>query len=381
MITIREIRETDVLAFREALDSVCRERKYLAAMEAPPQDRVRTFVLSNIAADFPQFVAEDNGRIVGWCDTIPGDASSGTAHVGQLGMGVIKDYRGQKLGRRLLEATIEKARKIGLEKIELSVYSENSSAIALYQKFGFGMEGRKRRGRFADGAYEDVLLMSLDLGAEQVILNILYQDDAIVAVDKPAGQMVIPSDSPQPDDEVTMKILRDQIGKRVHPIHRLDRPTSGVLIFSTDQDVARELHFAFEQHRIKKKYLAIIVGHPLRESWTCNEPIQKKEGAPLREAHTDFHLRQKLKNDLSLVEAIPRTGRFHQIRRHLLHLGHPIVGDYRYAGVERCNFLGEQLGTGTRMLLQAKSLCFKHPITGLEILIEAPLDPMIEKCL
>ena len=214
-----------------------------------------------------------------------------------------------------------------------------------------------------------------------MILNILYQDDTIVAVDKPAGQMVIPSDNPQPDDEVTMKILRDQIGKRVHPIHRLDRPTTGVLIFSTDRDVARELHLAFEQYRIEKKYLAIVVGHPRTDSWTCKEPIQKKEGELMRDGHTDFHLREKLKNGVSLVEAIPKTGRFHQIRRHLLHANHPIAGDYRYAGVERCDILGERLGTGTRMLLQAKSLSLMHPTTGEEILIEAPLDPSIERCL
>ena len=114
MITIREIRETDAPAFRQALDSVCHERKYLAAMEAPPEDLVRTFVTSNVSSGFPQFVAEADGKSVGWCDAIPGDASSGTAHVGRLGLGVLKDYRGKKLGRRLLEATIEKARRIGL---------------------------------------------------------------------------------------------------------------------------------------------------------------------------------------------------------------------------------------------------------------------------
>ena len=163
MITIREIRETDAPAFRQALDSVCHERKYLAAMEAPPEDLVRTFVTSNVSSGFPQFVAEEDGKIVGWCDAIPGDASSGTAHVGRLGMGVLKDYRGKKLGRRLLEATIEKARRIGLEKLELSVYSSNSPAITLYEKQGFEMEGRKKRGRFVDGVYEDVLLMALVL--------------------------------------------------------------------------------------------------------------------------------------------------------------------------------------------------------------------------
>jgi len=211
-------------------------------------------------------------------------------------------------------------------------------------------------------------------------LDILYQDDVIVAVAKPAGQLVIPADLPQVGDEVTMKILRDQIGARVHPIHRLDRPTSGVLIFATDPEVARMLHQAFERHEVEKVYQAVIVGHPLAPRWRCQEPIQKKEGAPEREACTDFTVLQQLSHGLSLIEALPKTGRFHQIRRHLLHVGHPIVGDYRYAGVERCDHLGKVLGTGSRMLLQATSLRLKHPVSGEDLFIQAPLDEALARC-
>ena len=161
MITIREIRADDVPAFRLALDSVCRERKYLAAMEAPAEDRVRTFVTENVTAGHPQFVAESDGQIVRWCDAIPGEQSAGTAHIGRLGMGVIRSHRGQGIGRRLLGATIGKARRLGQEKIELSVYASNSTAIMLYAKLGFVEEGRKVRGRLVDGVYDDVVLMAL----------------------------------------------------------------------------------------------------------------------------------------------------------------------------------------------------------------------------
>ena len=163
MIEIREIREEDVSAFRQALDSVCRERKYLVAMQAPEVERVPAFVEANLRSGFPQFVAEEGGRIVGWSDAIPGDAESGSAQIGRLGMGVIEPYRGKGIGGRLLGSTIEKARRIGLEKIELSVYSGNSAAIALYEKRGFVIEGRKKRGRLVDGVYEDVLFMALEL--------------------------------------------------------------------------------------------------------------------------------------------------------------------------------------------------------------------------
>jgi ribosomal protein S18 acetylase RimI-like enzyme len=162
-IMIRLIRETDVPAFHEALDAVCRERKYLAGLEAPPLENVRKFIESNVKSGHPQFVAEADGRIVGWCDAIPGIASAGTAHVGHLGMGVLDEFRGQKIGQRLLEATIEMAQRIGIEKIELSVYSANAPAISLYRKMGFVEEGRKRQGRLVDGVYDDVLLMALNV--------------------------------------------------------------------------------------------------------------------------------------------------------------------------------------------------------------------------
>lgn len=212
-------------------------------------------------------------------------------------------------------------------------------------------------------------------------LEILYRDEEIIAVDKPAGQLVHPADHPRPDDEVTMKILRDQIGAPVHALHRLDRPTCGVLLFATDPAIVRKLREAFDRHLVMKRYLAIVIGHPERDHWTCEEPLRKTPEAPLREAFTEFEIKARLENGFSLIEARPKTGRFHQIRRHLLQAGHPIVGDYRYAGIERCDELGARLGTGTRMLLQAKEITFPHPLNGESLTITAPTDPLIEKLL
>ncbi|MFI5356550.1 MAG: GNAT family N-acetyltransferase [Opitutales bacterium] len=163
MVIVRQIREEDAPTFREVLDCVCRERKYLAQLKAPTMEHAQAFVSANVKAGHPQFVAVEGRKIVGWCDAIPGGALSCAPHVGRLGMGVLKEYRRQKIGQRLIEATIKRASEIGLEKIELSVHASNEPAIALYRSIGFEEEGRKKRGWFVDGIYDDIVLMALAL--------------------------------------------------------------------------------------------------------------------------------------------------------------------------------------------------------------------------
>ncbi len=209
-------------------------------------------------------------------------------------------------------------------------------------------------------------------------LTILYRDDDLIAVNKPAGQLVHPADSPKPDDLVTMKILRDQIGQQVNAAHRLDRPTSGVLLFTTGRRAARALGRAFDRQQVKKTYLSIVDGSPADDQWTCAEPIQKDPHSPPREALTHFHVLARLPNALTLLEAQPQTGRYHQIRRHLLHCQLPIVGDYRYAGYQRSEELSQRYHLQTRMLLQCKSLTFPHPSTKEEMTITAPSDPLFQ---
>src|SRR5437016_6002990 len=159
-ICIVPMTEEHIESFRVCLDAVARERRYLALTEAPPADAVREFILSAIARRVPQFVALDGKQVIGWCDIFPHERES-FAHVGRLGMGVLLNYRGQGIGRRLAEKTIELAKLIGLERIELDVYASNKPAIALYKGLGFGLEGVKRKGRKLDGIYDDVVVMGL----------------------------------------------------------------------------------------------------------------------------------------------------------------------------------------------------------------------------
>jgi tRNA pseudouridine65 synthase len=214
-------------------------------------------------------------------------------------------------------------------------------------------------------------------------LQLLYHDEFLVAIDKPAGMLVHPVNAAAADSGISaMKRLRDQLGQHVFPIHRLDRPTSGVLLFALDKQSAALGQQAFEQRLVRKTYQAVVCG-AAPPCWDCEVPLRAVPGGALLAARTSFRclrISENFAQVLSLVEAVPQTGRFHQIRRHLLHEGLPIVGDFRSAGSERSFALGELLGTGTRMLLQAKRLEFTHPRSGVAVSITAPPAPEICNC-
>jgi len=164
-ITIKPIAIEDIAGFRQVLDQVARERRYLLLLEAPPLDKVEAFVRANIKRNVAQFVAVDAGQVVGWGDIRP-YPQPGVTHTGVLGMGLLAEYRGQGLGYRLLEATVSQALANGLTRIELEVFASNRAAIALYEKFGFEHEGLKRKARYVDGSWDDFVMMALVRGAE-----------------------------------------------------------------------------------------------------------------------------------------------------------------------------------------------------------------------
>ena len=162
MIKVVPIAEEYIESYWEALDSVTRERKYLALVQGPPIESTRAFVGSNIKNKYPQFVAVDGDKVVGWCDILP-QKNEGYTHCGILGIGVLKGYRGQGLGKRLMEATMNAARDFGIERVELEVHASNISAVEWYERLGFEHEGVKRKARKIDGEYDDDLVMALFL--------------------------------------------------------------------------------------------------------------------------------------------------------------------------------------------------------------------------
>jgi ribosomal protein S18 acetylase RimI-like enzyme len=160
-LEIASVREEHVEGLHAALDVVARERRYLSFLEAPPIESSRQFIGSSIANGHPHFVALDRGRVVGWCDVTPREQRPTTRHSGVLGIGVLPEWRGRGVGRRLIEHALEASRAFPLARVELTVRADNERAVALYRKIGFEVEGRRRRAMLVDGVYYDDIIMAL----------------------------------------------------------------------------------------------------------------------------------------------------------------------------------------------------------------------------
>ena len=190
-------------------------------------------------------------------------------------------------------------------------------------------------------------------------IEVLYRDEAIVVVDKPSGLSVHRGDDA--GTTFAMNLTRDTIGQWVYPVHRLDRATSGVLVFALSSEHAARMHELFRNREVEKSYLALVRGKP-PQTGVIDSPMAKKEGGPDVEAFTEFTTLFVAEHRLSLVEARPRTGRRHQIRRHLRRIDHPLAGDVKYGnGADNRRYRAE-LGL-YRLGLHAKTLSFVHPTT------------------
>ena len=157
-IEIRQISEVDIVEFQKCLDSVAQEGKYLAIEKAPDLERIKIFVNNNISNNYPHFVAIANDEIVGWCEAIPLQAKL-VRHRSGLAIGVIKEMRGKGIGKRLLFATLDHAKEIGIKRIDLEVRTDNENALNLYKKIGFKEYARKKLGLFHEGKFHDLIAM------------------------------------------------------------------------------------------------------------------------------------------------------------------------------------------------------------------------------
>ena len=160
MIHVVPIAQEHVEGFRAALDSVAREQRYLAMLEAPPMEEVTRFVKEGIASGMPQMVAIADGRIVGWCDVWRKPRAT-LKHSGVLGMGVLERHRGRGIGKALMGAALQAAKEKGFSRVELTVRVDNPRAKKLYEQFGFAEEGLCKRHMCINGEYADSYLMAV----------------------------------------------------------------------------------------------------------------------------------------------------------------------------------------------------------------------------
>ncbi|PKI17017.1 tRNA pseudouridine(65) synthase TruC [Colwellia sp. 12G3] len=295
-------------------------------------------------------------------------------------------------------------------------------------------EQANKRGHDMNNSTVDIVL-SADTDSEKPVLNILYQDEFMVAVDKPAGLFVHRSYMDRDEIYFALQLVRDQVGQYVYPVHRLDRPTSGVLLFALTKDVATKLNEAFANKSSQaeltsklsselegeseykllqqdkdeefstnksidgcdlamvKTYYALVRGHLAVPADLIDHALKEKldklgdknvsRDKPAQSAQSYYQVKQQVSLPIqvgkfdsvrySLVEVRPITGRRHQIRRHLAHLRHPILGDINYGDNKQNPFFIEHFGF-KRLMLHAKSLEFNHPVSNERIKISAPFD-------
>lgn len=222
-------------------------------------------------------------------------------------------------------------------------------------------------------------------------LPILYRDETLVAVHKPSGLLVHRTDLDRHETRFAVQIVRDQLGCKVHAVHRLDKGTSGVLVFALQPGAAQVLTAQFETQQVDKTYLALVRGHPAEQGeidhplvrirddyeWKGEQMQTEAQAAVTRytrlaTVEMEEAVDKYPTSRYALLELEPQTGRRHQLRRHLKHISHPIIGDSTYGKGRHNRFFQQAFGCH-RMLLASVSLTLNHPATGLPLTLVSPL--------
>ncbi|QPF72997.1 pseudouridine synthase [Roseateles sp. DAIF2] len=223
-----------------------------------------------------------------------------------------------------------------------------------------------------------------------MLLKVLYADEHLVAIDKPAGLLVHRSQLDAQEEVFALQLLRDQLGRPVWPAHRLDKGTSGLLLFALSAEVASALGQAFESGAMRKRYLALVRGwtaepEGLIDHALARDPERPSAGQQLLPARTSWTRLARVEWPLAsdarfpttrgaLLECRPESGRRHQIRRHLKHIAHPIIGDATHGKGALNRALAAHLGR-QRLWLHGLELALSHPVSGAALRLTAPLGP------
>jgi tRNA pseudouridine65 synthase len=220
------------------------------------------------------------------------------------------------------------------------------------------------------------------------MLTLLHRDERLIVIDKPSGWLVHRSNLDRHETRILVQALRDQIGRHVFPVHRLDKGTSGTLLFALDPEAAQDLAGQFERQEVRKSYLAVVRGWP-PESGRIDHPLARERDAyadgdsgEAQPALTDYCRLASIEFPVAvdkyptaryaLVALEPHTGRRHQLRRHMKHIAHPIIGDATHGKGRHNRFFQARFGC-ERLLLACTDLRFRHPDAGRVMHVQAPV--------
>jgi len=226
------------------------------------------------------------------------------------------------------------------------------------------------------------------------VIPIIYQDRDLVAVNKPSGIKVHRGSYDARDAPYLLQLVRDQLGQHLYPVHRLDKPTSGVLVFALNPGAARSLSKSFARRQVHKTYLAAVRGY-IAEKGEVDYPLDRSANGETFDRSSRPALTRYLRLDTvelpvavgryatsrySLVQVMPATGRMHQIRRHMRHLRHPIINDRQYGDNKHNRFFTDELCC-RRLLLAATEIRFPHPRSRETTRLTARIDPDFSRIL
>lgn len=217
-------------------------------------------------------------------------------------------------------------------------------------------------------------------------LEIIFENENFLAINKPPGMLVHRTNLAYEEHVlIAERILRQQLGYKVFPLHRIDRPTSGIVLFAKSSEAASALQPQFTTDKVKKHYLCIVRGHMDAAHGILDFPLSKKLEGELREARTEFWTLAETEipfsssdryatSRYSLLKVYPQTGRMHQIRRHMAKARHYVIGDTTHGDNKQNNFFRAHFGS-THMYLHAWKLAFEEPNTGqhIEITADVPI--------
>ncbi len=223
-------------------------------------------------------------------------------------------------------------------------------------------------------------------------LSILYQDESLVVINKPAGLLVHRSKIDRHETQFAVQMLRDQIGQHVFPVHRLDKPTAGILVFALSAEIAKQMMSVFINNEVEKHYLAIVRGfteqnglidYALKEQLDKMTDSKARQDKAAQSAITAYQRLAKIELPCpvgryqtarySLVKLTPQTGRKHQLRRHMKHIFHPIVGDTTHGDGKQNQFFRIHYNAW-QLMLTATEMTFPHPLTRQSLTIHCPLS-------